>query len=180
MADHIVNLLLDAIVVHLTTVCQTGVQEDDVTRADIVKKGLLQVDKSKQNISIGVWGGDHEEPKEMDGIITLDKLPDIHFKPPAREVGGGQLWYRRGSVELNCFFVRERLSEANAYIAGYTVLGRVQNNLENIDLTGLIDDWGEKAIKIFSYGNTFFESGGAQNAVIFRGKVYWMCLTERS
>lgn len=175
----VVNLVLDAIVTHLTKVMQTDVDEDDVTYADIVKKGLLQENKTKKNIGIGVSGGDHDDPEYLDGIVTLAKMPNIAMTVPAREIGGGQIWWRRGLVRIECFFIRERLTEDEAFIASYEVLGRVLNNIENVNLSGIVDSYDERAIKLFCLGNTYFESGGAPKSFIFRGKVFWECMTER-
>jgi hypothetical protein len=175
----VVDMVLDKIVDHLTLVMQTNIDPTDVTYADIVKKGLLQENKAKRNIGIGVTGGDHDDPEYTDGVVSLSKMPEIAMDLPVREIGGGQMWWRRGVIRVECFFIREKLEEDEAFIAAYDVLGRVQANIENIDLTGTVDDYGERAIRLFCFGNTFFESGGAPKSFIFRGKVFWLCLTER-
>jgi hypothetical protein len=175
----IVNMVLDKIVERLTLVCQTQVDPSGITYADIVKKGLLQENKAKRNIGIGVTGGDHDDPEYTDGIVSLTKMPEIAMELPVREIGGGQLWWRRGVIRTECFFIREKLEEEEAFIAAYDVLGRIENSIESINLTGLVDDYGERAIKLFCFGNTYFESGGAPKSFIFRGKVFWQCLCER-
>ena len=45
----VVNLILDALVAHLTEVMQTNVSETNLTYVDVVKKGLLQSDKTQKN-----------------------------------------------------------------------------------------------------------------------------------
>jgi hypothetical protein len=181
MTSHIVVQILDRIVTGLTPVCQTNVDEDDPTYAEIVKKGLLQENKVKKNVGIGVTAGDHENPEYIDGIVTLEEFKNIGFdlSNMPREIGGGELWWRRGVVRVECFFIQEKLPEDEAYVAAYSVLGRVQNTLQAIYVGDLVDDDDERAIKLFSYGNTFFQSGGAKDSNIFRGKVFWTCLTER-
>ena len=175
----VVNLILDALVAHLIETMRTNVDPTDLTYADVVKKGLLQSDKTQKNVQIGVSGGDHEDPLYTDGIVTMDKMPNIGFSLPAREIGGGQMWWRRGVARIECFFVRERLTEDEAHENGYEVLGRLMSSIEDTNLYGLTDDFGEHAVKIFCFGNTFFESGGPPKQFIFRGKVLWQCLTER-
>jgi hypothetical protein len=177
----VINLILDALVEHLTATMQTAIETDDLTYADIVKKGLLQSDKTKKNIQLGVIGGDHDTPEMQDGIVTLRGMPNvgIEFNQYPREIGGGQLWWRRGIVKVDCYFVREKLNEDDAHDAAYEVLGRLMNSIENMSMTGLVDDYDERAIKMFCYGNTFFESGGPPKTYIFSGKVLWCCLTER-
>ena len=96
----VVNLILDRIVTHLTEKMQTDISPDDLTYVDIVKKGLLQENKVKKNVELGVIGGDHDDPEYMDGISSLEKLPNIAMIVPAREIGGGQIWWRRGLVKV--------------------------------------------------------------------------------
>lgn len=175
----ITNLILDRLVDHLTRVMQTGIDSDDPTRADVVKKGLLQEGKIEKNVALGIQGGDHEDPKYMDGIQSLPGMADIHFAPALREIGGGQAWWRRGVVQVECFFIKEGLTENLAHEHAYAVLGRLQNALDTCDMNDLSDDYGEQAIKLFCYGNTFFGSGGPPRTYIFRGKVFWAVWTER-
>lgn len=175
----ITNLVLDAFVAHLTTVCQTNISTTDLSYADVVKKGLLQENKTRKNIAIGLTGGDHEQPDLVDGIATLETLPNIAMKIPPREIGGGEIWARRGVAKLECFFIRERLTETEAFAAGYTVLGRVLSEIPKAPVRGLTDSFGEKCVLAYCYGNTYFESGGPPKAYIFQGKVMWLIFTER-
>ncbi len=180
MADtQIVNLILDKIVTDLTAAMITDVADGDVTKADVVKKGLLQQDKVSRNIEIGVTGGDHDDPNYTDGIIDLQRMPQVAFYAPAREVGGGELWWRKGVARVECFFIRERLTEDQAFSAAYIILGRLQESLALVNMSGLVDTFGERAIKMYSFGNTFFQSGGPPKSFIFRGKILWQVLTER-
>ncbi len=175
----IVDLILHRMLDVLKEGLQTTVDPNLLTYADVVKIGLLQTDKTSKNVQIGISGGDHEAPDYRDSIITDRDLQDIGIEFPGREVGGGQLWWRRGVVRVECFFIRERLTEEAAFTAGYEVLGALEELIERTDLNGLVDDFNEKAICIFCYGNTFFESGGPPKSYIFRGKVFWTVLTER-
>ena len=178
---HVVNSIVDKMVEKLLLVMQTNIDEDEITYADIVKKGLVQENRAKKNVSIGVTPGDHDDPSYIDGILTLDKMPSIGVNYPVREFGGGQYWWRRGTVRIECFFIREKLEEPDAFIAAYEVLGRLMDNIETVDLSTVgPDSFGERPLNpIYCYGNTFFESGGAPKSFIFRGKVFWQCMTER-
>lgn len=175
----IVNSILTAMVDHLTEHMKTPIDATDLTYVDTIKKGLLQDNKLKRNVAIGLTGGDHDDPTYRDGIVTDEKMPNIGFVLDPREIGGGQMWYRRGVARLECFFIRERLTEDEAFDAGYEILGRLMQNIENLDVSYLYDDFGEHAIMLFCNANTFFESGGGPKSFIFRGKVFWQCLTER-
>lgn len=175
----VVNMILDALVAHVTETMQVNISPIDLTYVDVVKKGLLQTDKTKENVQVGITGGDHEDPLYTDGIVTLEKMPNIAMAMSAREIGGGQMWWRRGIARVECFFIRERLTEDEAHDAAYDILGRLMASIEETSMYGLEDSFGERAIKVFCFGNTMFESGGPPKTYIFRGKVLWQCLTER-
>ena len=175
----IVNLVLDAFVQFYKEQLQDSLPVDDPLRPDIIKKGLLQQEKLESNIQLGVQGGDHDNPEDMDAIVTLDKLPDIGIYVPAREIGGGQIWMRRGVVRVECFYINEQLTEDEAHEQAYNVLGHVMRLVEDAPINGLVDDFSERAIRAFCYANTYFESGGPPTSFIFRGKVFFAFLTER-
>jgi hypothetical protein len=175
-----VDMILDAIVAQLLIKMRTGIATTHLEYADIIKKGLLQEDKTRKNIGLGVQGGDHEDPEYKDGIVSLERMPNIAMNAYPREIGGGETWWRRGVVRIECFFIRERLTENEAFTAAYSVLGRLENAIDTLNLSGIApDSYGERPILIYCFGNTFFESGGPPKTYIFRGKVLWQCLTER-
>lgn len=179
LKTHIVPLILMAIRDDLKLHMMDEVAEDDVNRADVVKIGLLQESKTKKNIQLGITGGDHENPEEQDGISSIDKLPDIGFDLPVREIGGGKIWMRRGVVNIECFYVREKLDEESATLHAYAALGRAMEVIDNVKVAGLKDDFGERALFIDCYSNTYFESGGPPRTFIFRGKIMWAVYTEK-
>ena len=174
----ITNIVLDALVTHLTKTMITDVT-DKTTRATLVKKGLLQTDKIQSPIEIGVTGGDHENPDYRDGIVTLGQQDDIAFEIPPREIGGGQIWVRRGVARLECYFIASAYVETVAHDKAYEILGRLENEIEQCRIGGLTDSYGEVAGRMYCFGNTFFESGGTPNQFIFRGKILWQFFTER-
>lgn len=177
--QHIVPIVLELIASDLKRLMQDEIADDDLDKADVVKVGLLQDSKTQKNIQLGVMGGDHDLPDELDGIASIDKLPDVGRIFPVREIGGGNIWMRRGIVKVECFYVREKLEELEATKRAYAVLGRVMDIVQNAKVSGVTDDFGEKALTIDVYGNTFFQSGGGPKSFIFRGKVLWAIHTNR-
>lgn len=175
----IVNLILETMVTHLLTKMKTEIDNDDPTQADIVKMGLLQVAKTLDNTQIGISGGDHEDPNYKDGILTLDDLPSIGWTTDPREIGGGQLWFRRFVAKIEVYYILQAFDETTAHKHAYNTLGRLMYNIENAPIAGLTDTYGETALKVFCFANSFFESGGPPASYIFRGKVLFQVLTER-
>jgi len=177
----IVDLLLDRLVRDLTLTMRTNITPaTNPVRADLVKKGLLQENKLQKNVQIGVTGGDHEDPNYRDGIVTLTELPNIGWRVPVREVGGTEMWWRRGIVRIETYFVgATALNEDTAHKYGYEILGRVEETVAACYVSDLVDSFDEHAQLMFCFGNTYFEGGGPPQSYIFRGKVFWTCLTER-
>jgi hypothetical protein len=176
----IINMILDKIVAGLQSSMGDNVTDIN-TKANLVKKGLLQTpDKLTKYISIGVTGGDHEDPNYIDGINTMEGLPDIAMDMFPREVGGGQFWQRRFIARVEIYYILQPHVETDATAYAYEVLGRLESNIENVDLSNLTDDYGETAQgHAYCYANTFFQSGGPPQSYIFRGKVMFTVLTER-
>lgn len=175
----IVPMIVDAIVERLTDTLITSIPPDDPTRADIVKAGRFQDNPIHRNVYAAVTGGDPDDPNYKDGIITLEDMDRIGWRFPVREIGGGELWWRRGIVSLGCYFIRDKASETLAAQYAYDILGRIEKSLSHMPLTNLSDDYGEKGIFLTVYGNTFSESGGPPTSYIWRGKVFWSALTRR-
>lgn len=181
MANHIVPMVCDRIVSELTTLLIDDIPFDDPTRLNKVKHGRFQEDPTKHNLRLSVQGGDAEDPQIMDGIVTLKEGANsrVGFTIEPREIGGTQMWYRKGTVRLELFFIIDQLEEEIAREYAYTILGRVQENIEQIHVADLTDDYGEHAIKLFHTQNNFFQSGGPPKSYLWRGKLIWECLTER-
>ncbi len=181
MANHIVPMIADRIVEELTRICILEIPHADPTRLTAIKHGRFQEDPNTTALRASVQGGDLEEPEAMDGIVTLKEGANfrVGFTIPPREIGGTQMWYRRGTIRLELFFIIEQLEEEEARNNAYTILGRIQSNLETIKVYDLADDFGERAVKLFHTQNSMYQSGGPPTSYLWRGKLIWECLTER-
>jgi len=176
---HIMPLILDRFRDNLKVALIDNVPEDDPTRASIVKIGRFQDDPTRYPISIAISPGDPEDPAYKDGIVTLDAMQNIGFEIYPREIGGGEYWWRRGVLQVQCHFVLSRYPEETALEYAYQVMGRILDSLASTYLADLTDEWGEHAVIPFIFANTFFESGGPPADYIWRGKVLWSTLTYR-
>jgi len=175
----IVYLIVDALRDYLLNVCQTQVDSADPTRADVVQIGRYRDEPVIKNIHLGVIGGDPDDINYKDGILTLEDMDNIGYRFPVGEIGGGRLWWRRGVIQVGCYFINQQYSQEVAAGYAYTVLGRIEAAVPQCYVGSLVDSFGEQAIMISCYGNTFTESGGPPGSYIWRGKVYWSCLTHR-
>lgn len=164
---------------YLQTKLIDGVPEDSPTRAILVKAGRFQENPVDKNVSIAIAHGDYEDPDYIDGRIDHPDLADLKIRNlPVGEIGGGIYWWRRFSVLVSVFFVRENFEEEIAQQYAYEFYGRLQRSIE-LKRFALDDDFEERA---FGYpyveSTTFYESGG-KNKWIFRGKLRFRVLTSR-
>jgi len=178
---HIVTMIVDRIVEGLIQVCITDIPFKDPTRMNDIKFGRYQEDPNQKMYRASVMGGDLDDPALMDGIVTLKEGQNsrVGFTIDPREIGGTQMWYRRGTVRLELFAIVEGLEEDDARSQAYIILGRIQSNIEKIKVSDLRDSYGEHAIKLFHTQQSMYPSGGPPSSYLWRGKLVWECLTER-
>jgi len=179
MADtQIVPLILDRVVAHLTVKLIDEITDVN-EKASVVEIGRFQDDPTKQNIHIAVQGGHVDKPEFMDGIVTLEEFHRIGVWVPAYEVGGGQLWWRRFTANIGCFYIGKGLTEAVARVAAHNVFGRLQAHIDDVVVSDLSDSFGESAYKTFAYASEFHQGGGPPKEYIWRGRVSFQTLTTR-
>jgi hypothetical protein len=170
-------MILSKMVDFLTQELVTNVSDSLTPKS--IKIGRFQQDPVKSLIHVSLHPGDPEDPAFRDGIITLEQMANISIDLDwAREIGGGELWWRRFSAVLGCYWVQDRLDEITAMDNSYIVYGRLCQAIPKINLSNMIDEFGEQPLYTFLYGTTFFEGGG-KNQYIWRGKVLWQVLTSK-
>jgi len=176
----IVPLILYRFKEHLETAMVNEVPEDYPTRAVLVKIGRMQENPLKKNVSVAISGGDYDDPNYIDGRIDHEDLDDIQIRNlPVGEIGGGWYWWRRGTINFQTFFVRQRYEEELALKYAYDFYGRLIHSVEEISVHTLEDDYGEQAYgHPYIEGASFFEGGG-NSQYIWRGKLRWRVLTWR-
>jgi len=157
----------------------TEIDDSDPIKAKVVKFGRFQQDPTINNIFVTVSGGNLQKPGTLDGIVTIEEMNNIAMKVPAREIGGGQTWWRRGWLEIGCYFVLEDYTAEEAGDHAHNFLGRVSLNLRQAPVCGLADDYGETAYDLFVYAESMFPGGGPTNQYLWRGQMLWQTLTYR-
>lgn len=180
MDSHIVPMILDRIKDKMTEVFITTMDEDYPIYADTVKVGRFQDNPNKKNVYIAISPGDPDDLNTVDGIVTLDDFKDIGMADfPGYEIGGGEFWWRRGVIKYGCFFNKTNYDEETAMEYAYELLGYMQRAIKTVQVADLADPFGEQAYYLFAFANTFTESGGPPKQYIWRGQMYWQCLTEK-
>ena len=165
----------------ITTELADNVPDDSPTKVVVCKVGRFQDNPIQKNVAVALSGGDFEDEKYKDGRIDHTDLNEISMFShlPVNEIGGGTYWWRRGTTNMQAFFIRQRFEEEEAHQHAYDFYGRLLKTIETITVGGMTDDYGEQAYGyVIPEATTLFESGGAKQ-YIFRGKVFWRFLSWR-
>jgi hypothetical protein len=176
----IVPMICEELRSYLEVALVQNIPEDNPTRAVLVKVGKFQENPLDVNVSIAISPGDFEDPEYVDGRVDNPKFDGLKIANlMVSEIGGGEYWWRRGSIRVQCFFVRQRYDEDVAMRYAYDFLGRLQKKTAEAPLGLLVDDYGERAKPpVYVESHSFFESGG-KGKFIWRGKLLWRVLTWR-
>lgn len=176
----IVPLILDKVRDWLEQELFENVPESSPTRTGLIKIGLFQDNPADKVVSIAVNSGDYEDEKYIDAPVDHPDVQQIKIANlPPHEIGGGSYWWRRFSIRVSVFFVKQNYDEETAIQYAYEFYGRLQSAIELCQIGPLDDYFGERASgKPWLESTTFFQSGG-KNKFIFRGKLQFRILTWR-
>ena len=156
---------------------------DDYSGSDLVRLGRLMDDPEGYENPICVHENDPEDPNEWlhQQATEMPGYRSQWMPYGTREIGGGEVWVRRFTVELNIYLTREGLEREAAKGVMDTVHGRAHHALKDSKkLQGIIDDYGE--IVWLSAGcvvrSRMVLSGGPPSSWIGRGKLWLQVWTE--
>jgi len=179
--SHIVYMVVNKITSELDDALITNIPRSDKARADLVKAYRFQDSPKTYALNVSVVPGDPNKPDTVHGRIDIGEgFEKLGLNIPAGEVGGGHLWWRRGRIKVGCFFVDKGYKEEIAADYAHVLLGRIEYYTERINVTGLVDDFGERAhgnVQVFA--SNLFEGGGPDTSYIWRGEIHWQVLTQR-
>lgn len=170
--DLVINELSDWLTTKLIT------EGSGDTKAKVVKPYRFQENPLEENVYVWIAGGNPQEPFDKDTRVRHSEAEDLGLYLPPGEIGGGHLWWRRGTAEVGCYWVRKRYEQSHAAFLSHQILGKAMYWLERAPVSGIVDEFGEKSIMLTLYGNTFFEGGG-NDQFYWRGDIHWQVLTER-
>lgn len=184
MAEMIVTMIINRLVSELEAGLKDVIPEDDPTLVYKVKAGRFQEGPETTPLRIAVMSGDLEDRNWADTLSSNQESDRTHwgFHIWPREIGGGEHWWRRGTILPDLYFLMTptQPDEEKARELAYVILGRCLQILSNIDISDLEDDFGEIGIKLFSTQNALFQAGGPPNYYLYKGKILWAALTERT
>ena len=170
--DLVVNAISDYLIIKMIN------EVSDDTKASIVKPYRFQYNPLEENVYCWISTGDPKEPFDMDSRVSFGEAENLGMRLPAGEVGGGHLWWRRGTGEVGCYWVRKRYEQDVAAFKSHQVLGRAMHWIERTPVSSIVDEFGERAIAVYLYANNFYEGGG-NDQFYWRGSIHWQILTER-
>ena len=179
----VTKLVIDELIVHLTDRMITQPRDLDPTDPSIVNvikfgRFLENPTAPGKQIYLSISGGSQTDPDLRDQIVDSTENRQVSMYVPAYEIGGGEMWWRRGEVKVGFFLGSLKLSEDACGDLAYEIFGRLMANIENCPVGGIVDSNGETVLLILCFASTFMESGGGGN-FIWRGSVKWQILTER-
>lgn len=181
----IVFLILQRIKERLEADMITAIEPKDPTRLYDVKIGRFQEDKVEYARYAAISSGSLLDPEFMDGVVTIRSMERIGISVPPREIGGGERWYRRGMVQLGCYWIENPpkaltglSQEETMALYSYTIMGRLNSSLRRTRVADLVDEFDERAKELFVASRSFFQTGGPPDQYIWTGSVHWTVLTS--
>lgn len=177
----IISLIADAIREDLTEAFDT----EGLAKSELIRLGRLMDDPEGYENPICVHEND---PDDLTGWLheqvqspssqTRNLNP---FQSPWFEIGGGEVWARRFTIELNVFLTREGLERDEAKAVIDTVHGRALHALRNSQrIPGLEDEYGEHVwmSRCGVAKSRMVLSGGPPTNWIGRGKLWFQVFTQ--
>ena len=178
MFQSIQDMIGDYIVQILVDYCQEAVSAvASAYAAVLIRQGTLQQDPVKERISILVNPNDPDDisnkPEWADSIVGRDD------GWAAYEIGGGERWWRKFTIDINVYLVRTREERGLAREIGMFAFSAVHGTLQDHKAIDVTDFFGESAFLMLVDSSMPYESGGPPNTFIWRGKIRLKVLTEK-
>jgi hypothetical protein len=175
----IISAIMAGVNERLTYELNTAIAMDDVTKAGLVRPGLLQADPTRTKINILTYQNDPDNIGQWRHSSTESEGVSLGQNIPGYVVGtSGRMWYRRFTTKLELYFpptVRERSA---AEQLAHLILSRAEDAIENTPLEFGVDPFGEYALDIRVADSENSESGGP-GRFIWHGIIRWQVLTEK-
>lgn len=175
-------LIAERLLEHLQTNLNTGISELSPYYVREIESFRYLSNPAVDGTRIIIFADNPDEIDYKDSRIDVSQpqQSDLSYHVPVGEIGGGHLWWRRGTVKIEYYgigkFAQEDRYEA-AEVA-YKILGRVHYYLDFVRISDLKDTYNEQGVYFHIINSAFKESGG-NKVNIWRGTIYWQALTQR-
>lgn len=153
------------------------VDEDDASRASIVKIGQLQLDPSRMKISVEVHENDPDDEVHWQHNVIEENSAADNLKPRATIGGTRAYWNRRFCLLVN-IYMRGIDREEAGEIKGLVMARIEQMLLDHPQLDGIKDDRGEVALNCYIKRENGILSGN-DRLPIYRHKLWLQATTYR-
>jgi hypothetical protein len=194
VAQAIVDLIVDAYVDYLSDKCRNDLDTDDPTRFGIVRGGHLQEDPIPDVSYLLIHSNDSSDGWRHMGTNAETSTPYGmrsmfgHLSAlPQFEIGGkSMLWWRRLHIEAGAFFLnlgydRDVSRQHSNVMFSRTEYWLMKANIDDdAGVLGLVDDFGERVMEVLLHSSKYTEGGGPPEDFIWRARIWFDVLTERS
>jgi hypothetical protein len=165
-------LIADALVAQITADMQTAIEEDDPTRANLVRKGRLQEDPEVQAVSVLVHLNDPDDPSQWADVVAedLSEYPYSIF------------WRRRLTVAVKAQYTRRYGADRSSVTGRFsTIVSRLRHAILHTDVGGLTDGFGEGVVLAANPIKKQWveEGGGPPDQFFWDGAFYLEYITQQ-
>jgi hypothetical protein len=173
----VLHLLSERIASYLQDDLRDHVDVEDETRAGLVREGLLQDDPTRYKVTVMVHINDPDDETGWRHEVLDGQADGKSFDPPGYMIGGGQIWNRRFTLELEMFF-KARVKRPEALDLASVVLSRAEMSLQRAPINVGVDDFGEIPTQL-RVNKSHLSQGGSDGSFIYHGKVWFTVMTEK-
>jgi len=167
------QMIADALVAKITADMQTAIEEDDPTRANLVRKGRLQEDPEVYGVSVLVHLNDPDDPAEW-ADETMDDLSEYPYTI---------YWRRRFAVTVKAQYTRVHRANRDIVTSRFsTVASRLRDAILHTVVGGLTDSLREGVVLAANPIKKQWarEGGGPPDEFFWDGAFYLEYITQQS
>lgn len=181
MSESILKIISDGLIVYFTEKLKEDLPSDTDSRAVFVSSGLKTFDPSKKNRYVLVQPGDTETLSWRHSSAWRKNAP---IDVPGYEIGGGAYYWRRMSIEVGAYFVKQKWDADRAWEAAAEFIERVEYFLAHsgVDnaakIVGQTSQFGEVVLGLW-LTDTKITPGGGENNYLWRARIRFDILTGR-
>ena len=178
----VINQIIDQTVANLTTTMITNETDTDL-HPGLIRGGLLHENPVPYRIVVLVHHNDPDDSGNNPfwGDITAHEDDESGWKMPAAEVGGGEFYSRRFTLDIKIYFVRSKENRQLSREIATSVIENAEKGVRMLNSTIWMlaqGATGEIPLQVKVYRTVSAEGGGPPSSHIWSGKIMFSVLTE--